>query len=249
MYARMAGIIFPKISRIFAQNRKMMMEKQIIPDNRSALVLLSGGQDSTTCLFWALERFEEVRTLCIMYGQRHSAEVEAAKNIAAGANVPFQTLDASIISRLADNSLTNPSVVMDQEKPADSYPNTFVPGRNLLFLTFAAVAAREHNIRNIVTGVSQADYSGYPDCRDTFIRSANVTLNLAMDEHFVIHTPLMWLNKAEIWALADRLGVLDLVRTQTLTCYNGVVADGCGHCPACKLRNAGLREYLRTKGG
>ena len=213
----------------------------------SALVLHSGGQDSTTCLFWALKNFKEVRTLCITYGQRHSQEVEVAQKIATKAGVPFQVLDASIISLLSDNSLTNPDMIMDQEKPEGSYPNTFVPGRNLFFLTFAAVIARTHGIRNLVTGVSQADYSGYPDCRDTFIRSANVTLNLAMDEQFMIHTPLMWLSKAETWALADELGVFDLVRNETLTCYNGIIADGCGHCPACKLRKAGLEEYLKMK--
>jgi len=214
---------------------------------RSALVLHSGGQDSTTCLYWALKRFEEVRTLCITYGQRHAREVEIAQKIAQKAEVPFQVLDATVISELADNSLTNPAIVMDQEKPASSYPNTFVPGRNLFFLTFAAVIARSHDIWNIVTGVSQADYSGYPDCRDTFIRSANATLNLAMDEQFIIHTPLMWLSKAETWALADELGVFDLVRNETLTCYNGIIADGCGKCPACKLRKAGLEEYLQKR--
>jgi 7-cyano-7-deazaguanine synthase len=216
--------------------------------NQSALVLHSGGQDSTTCLFWALKRYEEVRTLCITYGQRHSLEVEAAKEIATAAGVPFQTLDAGVIGRLSDNALTNHQLVMDGEKPAGSYPNTFVAGRNLFFLTFAAVIARSLGIRNIVTGVSQSDYSGYPDCRDTFIRSANATLNLAMDEQFIIHTPLMWLDKAETWKLADELGVMDIVRDRTLTCYNGIIAEGCGHCPACKLRNDGLKEYLKRKG-
>lgn len=215
--------------------------------NESALVLHSGGQDSTTCLFWALKKFKEVRTLCIAYGQRHAHEVEVAKKIAKNAGVPFLVLDAGIISLLSDNSLTNHDLVMDQEKPENSYPNTFVPGRNLFFLTFAAVIARSLGIKNIVTGVSQADYSGYPDCRDTFIRSSNVTLNLAMDEQFIIHTPLMWLSKAETWALADELGVFDTVKNGTLTCYNGVIADGCGHCPACKLRNDGLKEYLKIR--
>jgi 7-cyano-7-deazaguanine synthase len=218
-------------------------------NNQSALVLHSGGQYSTTCLFWAIKNFKEVRTLCITYGQRHSLEVEIAQKIAQEAGVPFQVLDASVISQLADNSLTNHALIMDQEKPADTYPNTFVPGRNLFFLTFAAVIARSHGIKNIVTGVSQADYSGYPDCRDTFIRSTNTTLNLAMDEQFIIHTPLMWLSKAETWALADELGVFDIVKNNTLTCYNGIIAEGCGHCPACTLRNEGLRQYeeLRTK--
>ena len=212
-------------------------------NNQSALVLFSGGQDSTTCLFWALKNFKEVRALCFTYGQRHSIEVEVARKIALEANVPFQVLDASIISELADNSLTNHEMIMDQEKPANSYPNTFVPGRNLFFLSFGAVIARTHGIKNIVTGVSEADYSGYPDCRDTFIRSANTTLNLAMDEQFIIHTPLMWLNKAETWALADELGVLDIVKNNTLTCYNGIIAEGCGHCPACTLRREGLKQF------
>ncbi|MDR2087400.1 MAG: 7-cyano-7-deazaguanine synthase QueC [Dysgonamonadaceae bacterium] len=216
-------------------------------NNQSALVLHSGGQDSTTCLFWALKNFKTVRTLCIAYGQRHSLEIEVAQAIASEAGVPFQVLDANVISELSDNSLTNHSLTMDQEKPSGSWPNTFVPGRNLFFLTFAAVIARSHGIRNIVAGVSQADYSGYPDCRDTFIRSANATLNLAMDEQFIIHTPLMWLSKAETWALADELGVLDIVKNRTLTCYNGIPAEGCGHCPACKLRNEGLKLFENTK--
>jgi len=212
-------------------------------NNQSALVLFSGGQDSTTCLYWAKSRFEEVRTLCFTYGQRHSNEVEVARQLAEDAKVPFQVLDASIISLLADNSLTNHDLIMDQEKPENTYPNTFVPGRNLFFLTFGAVIARTHGIQNLVTGVSQADYSGYPDCRDTFIRSANATLNLAMDEQFIIHTPLMWLNKAEVWALADELDVFEIVKSKTLTCYNGIIADGCGQCPSCKLRQEGLREF------
>ena len=129
--------------------------------------------------------------------------------------------------------MTDESLEMDSQKPAESYPNTFVPGRNLFFLSIAAVFARERGIFDLVTGVSQTDFSGYPDCRDSFIRSLNVTLNLAMDESFVIHTPLMWRDKAQTWALADELGVFEIVRTQTLTCYNGIPGDGCGACPAC----------------
>lgn len=214
--------------------------------NEPALVLFSGGQDSTTCLYWALKHFSSVRTLCFSYGQRHSLEVEVARSIAEQANIPFQLLDASIISQLSVNSLTS-DIQMDEEKPADSYPNTFVPGRNLLFLTFAAVIARSHGIRHIVTGVSEADYSGYPDCRDTFIMSANTSINLAMDEHFEIHTPLMWRDKTKVWQLADELGAFEIVRNQTLTCYNGIVADGCGHCPSCKLRKQGLDNYLKIR--
>ncbi len=215
--------------------------------NEDALVLFSGGQDSTTCLFWAKQNFRNVHTLCFSYGQRHSQEVKNAERIASMANVSFQVLDATIISHLAPNSLTDNTMAMDEEKPADSYPNTFVPGRNMLFLTFAATIAYARNIRHLVTGVSEADYSGYPDCRDTFIKSVNATLNLAMDRQFLIHTPLMWRNKKQVWQLADELGVFDLVRNETLTCYNGIIADGCGHCPACKLRNKGLQEYLAER--
>lgn len=215
--------------------------------NEDALVLFSGGQDSTTCLYWAIRQFRNVETVCFSYGQRHSQEVENARRIAQMANVPFRVLDVSVISQLAPNSLTDASMTMDEDKPADSYPNTFVPGRNMLFLTFAATIAYAKNIKHLVTGVSEADYSGYPDCRDTFIHSANAALNLAMDKQFVIHTPLMWRNKQQVWELADELGVFDIVRNETLTCYNGVIADGCGHCPACKLRKNGLETYLNTR--
>ena len=214
--------------------------------NEPALVLFSGGQDSTTCLYWALKHFSSVRALCMSYGQRHSKEIEIAQGIAERAGVPFQVLDASLISKIAVSSLTS-DIEMDKEKPADSYPNTFVPGRNMMFLTFAAVVARSHGIRHIVTGVSQADYSGYPDCRDTFIMSVNTSINLAMDEQFKIHTPLMWIDKMQTWQLADELGAFDIVRNETLTCYNGVIADGCGECPSCKLRKKGLDEYLKIR--
>lgn len=215
--------------------------------NDDALVLFSGGQDSTTCLYWAKRQFANVNALCFSYGQRHSEEIRNAERIARIANVPFQVLDAGIISHLAPNSLTDKSITMDEDKPAGSYPNTFVPGRNMLFLTFAAAVAYAKDIRHLVTGVSEADYSGYPDCRDTFIKSVNATLNLAMDKQFIIHTPLMWRNKKQVWQLADEMGVFDIVRNETLTCYNGIIADGCGHCPACKLRNKGLKEYLAER--
>jgi len=156
-------------------------------------------------------------------------------------------MDISFVSQLGQNSLTNPNIEMDQEKPADSYPNTFVPGRNLFFISIAAVYARERGISHLVTGVSQTDFSGYPDCRDAFIKSLNVTLNLAMDEQFVIHTPLMWIDKCETWALADQLGELDNIRNNTVTCYNGIPGDGCGHCPSCRLRREGLESYLKQK--
>lgn len=216
-------------------------------DKDKALVVFSGGQDSTTCLYWALEQFREVHTITFTYGQKHSLEVDMARRLAAKAGTDFNLMDISLIGRLGENALTDTSIEMDAEKPADSFPNTFVPGRNMFFLGIAAVWAREHGIMNIVTGVSQTDYSGYPDCRDSFIRSLNVTLNLAMDEQFVIHTPLMWLDKAQTWALADSLGVMDIIREETLTCYNGIPGDGCGHCPACRLRKSGLEKYLAER--
>ena len=213
----------------------------------TALVVFSGGQDSTTCLFWAKKHFRRVCALTFAYGQKHVKEVDGARAIAGKAGVDFDVMDVSFIGRLGHNSLTDPSMKMDAEKPEGGVPNTFVPGRNLFFLSIAAVYARERGINHLVTGVSQTDFSGYPDCRDAFIKSLNVTLNLAMDEQFVIHTPLMWIDKAETWALADELGVLDLVRRETLTCYNGIPGDGCGHCPACKLRREGLEKYLSMK--
>ncbi len=219
------------------------MEQQ----NTAALVCFSGGQDSTTCLFWAKRYFKKVEAVCFTYGQKHSLEIDIARKIAGEADVPFHLLDVSLISRLSETSLTNDEVAMDEEMPEGNYPNTFVPGRNMVFLTFAAIMARSKGIRHLVTGVSEADYSGYPDCRDTFVRSLNVTLNLAMDEQFVMHTPLMERDKSQVWQLSDELGVFDLVRTQTLTCYNGVPADGCGHCLACQLRNEGLRKYLEVR--
>ena len=201
-------------------------------NRETALVVFSGGQDSTTCLFWAKRNFKKVYALSFLYGQKHQKEVELAREIARKAEVEFDVMDVSFIGTLGHNSLTDTTMVMDQEK---------------FFLSIAAVYARERGINHLVTGVSQTDFSGYPDCRDAFIKSLNVTLNLAMDEQFVIHTPLMWIDKAETWALADELGVLDLIRNETLTCYNGIQGDGCGHCPACTLRREGLEKYLKKK--
>lgn len=217
-------------------------------DSNKALVVFSGGQDSTTCLFWAKKHFKEVYAITFLYGQRHKIEVEQARKIAAEAGVPITVREVNFIGEISSGcSLIDTSVKMDQTKPEGTVPNTFVPGRNLFFLSIAAVHARELGAKNIITGVSQTDFSGYPDCRDSFIRSLNVTINLAMDEQFIIHTPLMWLSKADTWRLSDELGVFDLVRHETLTCYNGILGDGCGHCPACQLRMKGLQEYVESK--
>lgn len=211
-----------------------------------AIIVFSGGQDSTTCLFWALEHFQEVEAVTFDYNQRHNSEVDVAKQIAETYKIKHHILDMSLLNQLAPNALTKEDIeVKDGEE--GELPNTFVPGRNLLFLSFASILARQVGAKHIVTGVCETDFSGYPDCRDIFIKSMNVTLNLAMDAQLVVHTPLMWLDKAETWKLADDLGVMDIVRQQTLTCYNGVIADGCGECPACKLRQNGLEEYLQMQ--
>lgn len=210
-----------------------------------AMVVFSGGQDSTTCLIWAMKEFDEVEAVTFHYGQRHELEIECAKNIAKELDVKHRILDMSLLGQLTPNALTREDIEIEEKE--GELPSTFVDGRNLLFLSFAAVAAKQIGARHIVTGVCETDFSGYPDCRDVFIKSMNVTLNLSMDYPFVIHTPLMWLNKEETWKLADELDSLNFVRTKTLTCYNGVIADGCGECPACKLRKRGLDDYLATK--
>lgn len=216
--------------------------------NETALVVFSGGQDSTTCLYWALKEFKHVRAITFKYGQKHVLEVELAEKIAKREGVEWEMMDVSFISQLSTGcSLTDTSLEIEEEKEEGKLcPSTFVPGRNMFFLSIAAVRARELGIRHIVTGVSQTDYSGYPDCRDAFIKSLNVTMNLAMDEQFVLHTPLMWIDKAQTWEMADKLGVLDIIRHDTLTCYNGIPGDGCGHCPSCKLRREGLEKYLSS---
>lgn len=214
--------------------------------NEKAIVVFSGGQDSTTCLFWAMDRFAEVEAVTFNYGQRHKLELDCAAEITAELNIRHHVLDMSLLNQLAPNALTRDEIAIEQKE--GELPSTVVDGRNQLFLTFAAVLAKQLGARHIVTGVSQTDFSGYPDCRDVFIKSLNVTLNLSMDYTFVIDTPLMWLDKAETWELADKLGAFDYVRERTLTCYNGIKSDGCGQCPACLLRRKGLDEYLAVRG-
>ena len=210
-----------------------------------AVVVFSGGQDSTTCLFWALKNFKEVEVVTFDYGQRHALEIECAKEIAREVGVRHHILNMSLLNQLAPNALTRDDIEITEGKDGE-LPSTFVPGRNLVFLSFAGILASQIGAKHIVTGVCETDFSGYPDCRDAFVKSLNVTLNLSMDSTFVIHTPLMWINKAETWALADQLGAFDFVRQKTLTCYNGIIADGCGECPACKLRLQGMENYLQT---
>lgn len=215
--------------------------------NEKALVVFSGGQDSTTCLFWAKKQFKEVEAVTFNYNQRHKLEIDVAEQIAKELDVRHHLLDMSLLNQLAPNALTRDDIAIEHKE--GELPSTFVPGRNLLFLTFASVLAKQIGAKHIVTGVCETDFSGYPDCRDVFVKSCNVTINLAMDDQFVIHTPLMWIDKAETWKLADELSALEYVRDKTLTCYNGIIADGCGECPACRLRKKGLDEYISAKGG
>lgn len=214
--------------------------------NEKAVVVFSGGQDSTTCLFYAKEHFKEVELVTFQYGQRHDLEIKVAEDIAKEQGLKHYILDMSLLAQLSPNALTDHTMQIENDE--NDIPNTFVPARNLLFLSFAGALAYQIGAKHIITGVCETDFSGYPDCRDSFIKSMNLSLNLSMDKDFVIHTPLMWLNKKETWALSDQLGALDYVREKTLTCYNGVMSDGCGECPACKLRKQGLDQYLETKG-
>ncbi|MBM7095200.1 7-cyano-7-deazaguanine synthase QueC [Bacillus sp. H-16] len=213
---------------------------------KKAIVVFSGGQDSTTCLLWALKNFDDVAALSFDYGQRHKKELDYAKQIADELDVPHHVMDVSMLGRITANALTRDDIEIEE---GEKYPTTFVDGRNHLFLLMAGIFGKQIDAKHIITGVCETDFSGYPDCRDSFVKSMNVTLNLSMDENFVIHTPLMFLDKKETWKLADDLGGLDFVRYNTLTCYNGIVGDGCGECPACKLRARGLREYLAEKDG
>ena len=211
-----------------------------------ALVVFSGGQDSTTCLFQAMQQYgaENMQAITFAYGQRHGIELERAASIAQELGIRQTVLDLSLITAITHNALTDAQAAIETD--AQGMPNTFVDGRNALFLLYAAIYAKSQNIRDIFIGVCETDFSGYPDCRQIFVQSMNVTLNLAMAYDFRLHTPLMYLTKKETWALADELGVLDYIRTRTHTCYLGV-DGGCHECPSCVLRERGLAEYLAEK--
>jgi 7-cyano-7-deazaguanine synthase len=214
---------------------------------KKALVVFSGGQDSTTCLIQAINQYgrENVETVVFQYGQRHAIELTKAAWIANDLGVKQTVIDTSVMKQTTHNALIDESIEIEDSENGQ-YPNTFVEGRNALFLLLAAVYAKSHGITDIITGVCETDFSGYPDCRDVFIKSMNVTLNLAMDYSFNIKTPLMYLTKAETWRLADELGALSYIQSHTHTCYMGV-DGGCGECPSCLLRQKGLDEYLSSK--
>ena len=214
--------------------------------NEQVLVVFSGGQDSTTCLIQAVQTYgrANVQAVTFQYGQRHAVELERARWIAEDLNVVQTVIDLSLMKHITHNALMDDTAEI--QTASNGVPNTFVDGRNALFLLYAAIYAKSRNIKHIITGVCETDFSGYPDCRDVFVKSMNVTLNLAMDYAFQIHTPLMYLTKAQTWALADRLGCLDYIREHTHTCYLGITG-GCGECPSCVLRERGLAEYLASR--
>ncbi|WP_052121088.1 7-cyano-7-deazaguanine synthase QueC [Inquilinus limosus] len=229
-----------------------------------ALVLFSGGQDSATCLAWALQRFGRVETVGFDYGQRHRVELDVRPVVLdairdrfpawAGKLGDDHMLDLSVLGQVSDTALTRDVEIAMQD---NGLPNTFVPGRNLVFVTFAAALAYRRGLRHLVAGVCETDYSGYPDCRDDTMKAMQLALNLGMETRFVLHTPLMWIDKAETWGLAESLGgeaLVELIRDETHSCYRGDRSQmhdwghGCGECPACDLRAEGWRRFRAPAG-
>ena len=227
--------------------------------NDSALVLFSGGQDSATCLAWALERYERVETIGFQYGQRHVVELTCRDHFLKGLKQQFphwahklgqdHMLDLSLLGQISDTALTADKAIEMQQS---GLPNTFVPGRNLLFLTFAATIAYRRQLKHIVGGMCETDYSGYPDCRDDTLKALQVALSLGLDTRLVLDTPLMWIDKAQTWQMAAQLGgpaLVALIEEDTHTCYMGDRSQrhawgyGCNTCPACDLRRAGHERY------
>lgn len=227
----------------------------------TALVLLSGGQDSTTCLAWALDRYARVETIGFDYGQRHAVELQCRARVLDEIKCRFARwtarlggdciIDLGVIGRISDTALTRDTEIAMGE---NGLPTTFVPGRNLLFFTVAAAVAYRRGIKVLVGGMCETDYSGYPDCRDDTLKALQVALTLGMDRRFVIETPLMWLDKAATWRMAEALGgpeLVELVREHTHSCYRGERGTrhawgyGCGACPACELRMRGYDAYAK----
>ena len=230
--------------------------------HRNALVLFSGGQDSTTCLALALSRYDRVETIAFDYGQRHAVELQARLRVLAEIKAQFpqwaprlgedHLLDLAVLGQVSETSLTRDTAFAMEQT---GLPNTFVPGRNLLFLTLAAALAYRRGLEVIVTGVCETDYSGYPDCRDDSMKAMQLALSLGMDKRFLIETPLMWIDKAETWQLAHQLGgqaLVDLIVEHTHTCYLGDRSHrqdwgyGCGACPACDLRAKGFARFMQA---
>lgn len=229
-------------------------------DTNSALVLFSGGQDSTVCLAWALQRFRSVETIGFDYGQRHEIEMTCRsvvrdKLAPCLADKSNKLADDHVVAVPSLNAISETALTRQAEisMSADGLPNTFVPGRNIVFLTLAAALAYRRGIRHVVGGMCETDYSGYPDCRDDAIKAMQVALNIGMESDFVLHTPLMWTDKADTWQMAQDIGgkpLVDLIIEETHTCYLGertkrhVWGYGCGTCPACELRQQGYERFI-----
>jgi 7-cyano-7-deazaguanine synthase len=231
--------------------------------NNRALVLFSGGQDSTTCLAWALKRYEYVETIGFGYGQRHAVELDCRLTVLREIQSRFpgwaerlgedRLLDLAVLGQVSDTALTQDREI---EFSSGGIPNTFVPGRNLLFFTVAAAIAYRRGLQVLVGGMCETDYSGYPDCRDNTLKAMQVALSLGLDSPMVIETPLMWIDKAKTWELAEELGgkpFIDLICDHTHTCYLGDRTHhypwgyGCGQCPACQLRRSGFETYISSR--
>ena len=229
----------------------------------TAMVMFSGGQDSATCLAWALKRFEHVETIGFDYGQTHAVELDVRGIFLASLRNSFPNwvhrlgqdhmIDLSILGEISDTALTREREI---ELDGAGLPNTFVPGRNLLFLTISAAIAYRRNARHIIGGMCETDYSGYPDCRDDTIKALQVAVGLGMDKRYTFHTPLMWIDKTATWSLAHDLGgarLVDLVRRETHTCYRGdrtrlrAWGYGCANCPACELRATGWTGFTNQR--
>lgn len=227
---------------------------------QTAIILFSGGQDSTTCLAWALSRYENVETIGFRYGQRHAIEMdcrEAVRSGIAGIDRRWEAklgrdhvIDLTVLGQVSASALTTD---LPLSKRPDGLPSTFVPGRNLIFLTFAAIVAHQRDLKHVVTGVCETDFSGYPDCRDDTVKALQVAINLGMEARLVLQTPLMWIDKAATWKLAQQLGgraFVDLIVETTHTCYQGDRSNrhdwgfGCDECDACRLRREGWRQYM-----
>lgn len=230
-----------------------------------ALVLFSGGQDSTTCLAWALEHFAYVETVGFDYGQRHHVELQARQAVLAALRAHFphwrerlgqdHMLDLSILGQLSDTALTSDTAIA---MTAAGLPNTFVPGRNLLFFQLAAALGYRRSLHTLVGGMCETDFSGYPDCRDDTLKALQVAVSLGMGQRFTFETPLMWLDKAQTWQMAEDLGgpsLVGIIIEQSHTCYHGERGTlhtwgyGCGACPACSLRQAGYTRWLTQRSG
>ena len=251
----MIGARSPLISLAMSQTSQIIQPE-------AALVLFSGGQDSTTCLAWALARFASVETIGFDYGQRHRIELDCRGRISARLRREFpqwdnrlgpdHLIDLAVLGQISETALTRDSAIAFAE---GGLPNTFVPGRNLLFFTFAAATGYRRGLKHLVGGMCETDYSGYPDCRDDTLKALQATLTLGMDHRFVIHTPLMWRDKAATWVLARELGgapFVELIREETHSCYQGnrtLRHDwgyGCALCPACDLRAKGWAAFTRS---